>query len=428
MASAAIQPAPTPAPATPSEWHPATRVAFRFAFCYLGLYSMVVIGNVQGLFPYERLWHSIVPWVGQHILHLSQPITYFPSGSGDKTSDWVLLLCHLVISVVATAVWSIFDRRKEYTRLNEWLRVLLRYSAAWTMVVYGTVKVVKLQFPDPSLARLLEPLKDFSPMGLLWTFMGSSVPYNFFAGCCELLGILLFFRRTTTLGALLTAAVMANVAMLNFAYDTPVKLLSTHVILMCAYLAIPDLRALFDFFVRNKPAAPAAVRPLFAGRRMRLAAGITKTLFLVYLLVTSAIGMRQGAQQYGSGAPKSPLYGIWDVEEFTRDGATLPPLLTDKERWRRMITQQPNGITIQGMDDSRRFFAVRFDSAKSKIWSDDAQTELSLAWSRPDSGHLTLTGDVRGHLLTVRLKRMDETKTNLLGRGFHWVSERPFNR
>jgi hypothetical protein len=295
------------------------------------------------------------------------------------------------------------------------------------MVVYGSVKVVKLQFPDPSLTRLLEPLGSFSPMGLLWTFMGYSTPYNFFAGCCELLGVLLFFRRTTTLGALLTAAVMANVAMLNFAYDTPVKLLSAHVILMCAYLAVPDIRALFDFFVRNKPAAPSPVRPHFTSRRWRIAAGVVKTLSLGYLLVGSAVGMIQGVRQYGSSAPRSPLYGIWDVEEFTRDGETLPPLLTDKQRWRRMITQRPNGITIQAMDDSRRALAVRFDVAKSTFWS-DAQTDLSLKWSRPDAGHLMLTGEVQGHSLVVRLKRMDEMKTNLLGRGFHWVSEMPFNR
>jgi hypothetical protein len=216
--------------------------------------------------------------------------------------------------------------------------------------------------------------------------------------------------------------------MLNFAYDTPVKLLSVHVILMCAYLVIPDLRALFDFFVRNKAAAPAPIQPHFASRRMRIAAAVAKTLFLGYLLVGSAIWLSQGVQQYGSGAPKSPLYGIWDVEEFTRDGETLPPLLTDKVRWRRMVTEHPNSITIFGMDDSARPFAVRFYAAKSAIVSDYPQTALALTWSRPDADHLTLTGTVNGHQVVAQMKRLDESKTNLFGRGFHWVSERPFNR
>jgi hypothetical protein len=427
MASPALQLSPVPTPATPTEWHPITRVAFRFAFSYLVLYSLITMSNVEEHLPYERWSHSIVPWVGQHILHLGKPITYFVSGSGDKTSDWVLLLCHLAISVIAAILWSAFDRRKEYARLNEWLRVLLRYSVAWTMVAYGSAKVVKLQFADPSLGRLLEPLGDFSPMGLLWTFMGYSTAYNFFAGVCELLGVLLLFRRTTTLGALLTAGVMTNVAMLNFAYDVPVKLLSTHVILMCVYLLIPDIRALFDFFIRNKPATPAPVQPHFASRRWRIAAGVTKTLLLGYLLVGSVIGIRQGAKLLGSGAPKSPLYGIWDVEEFTRDGQTLPPLLTDKTRWRRFVTQRPNGVSLRSMDDSAHSYAVRFDISKSTILSDPAG-KLMLTWSRPDADHLTLAGTVDAHQVTARMKRMDDAKTNLLSRGFHWVSEMPFNR
>ena len=403
-------------------------MGFRFAFCYLGLYCLITLNNIDERLPYERLWHGIVPWVGQHVLHLSTPITYFVSGSGDKTSDWVLLLCHLVIAIVATVVWTLFDRRQEYRALNEWLRVALRFCAGWTMVLYGAVKVVKLQFPDPSLGRLLEPLGDFSPMGLLWTFMGYSVPYNFFAGVCELFGVFLFFRRTTTLGALLTAAVMSNVVMLNFAYDVPVKLLSAHVVLMCLYLAAPDMRALFDFFVRNRPAAPMPVTPPFVNKKWRIAAGIVKTLFLGYLLISNVLGVRQGIAQYGSGAPKSPLYGIWDVEEFTRDGQTLPPLLTDATRWRRFITQSPNGVSFRGMDDSSQGYVVAFNIPKSTIYSTNPQTPLTLTWTRPDADHLTLDGTAMFHHVSARLKRKDESKTNLWGRGFHWVSERPFNR
>jgi len=426
MASVAVSPAQT----TASHWRPITRVAFRFAFCYFGLYCLIAFQNVFDFLPYERMSQWFVPWVGQHVLHLSKPITYFISGSGDKTSDWVLLFCHLVISIVATVVWSIFGRRKEYTRLNEWLRVALRYALATTMFAYGSAKVVKLQFADPSLTRLLEPLREFSPMGLLWTFMGFSTPYTFCAGACELLGgVLLFFRRATTLGALVTAAAMMNVAVLNYAYDVPVKLLSTHLLLMCGYLLIPDLRSLYDFFIRNKPATPAPVQAHFATRKWRIAEGVVKALFIGYMVVVSAIGMVEGYHsRYGAAAPKSPLYGIWDVEEFTRDGQTLPPLLTDTARWRRFVTQIPTGINIRGMDDSMHPYAVRFDPAKSTILSSDPKTPLALTWSRPDADHLTLTGTVDGHQLAVRLKRMDVGRTNLLGRGFHWISEMAFNR
>jgi hypothetical protein len=41
-------------------------------------------------------------------------------------------------------------------------------------------------------------------MGILWTFMAASTGYTIFAGLAEAVaGLLLLFRRTSTLGALL---------------------------------------------------------------------------------------------------------------------------------------------------------------------------------------------------------------------------------
>jgi hypothetical protein len=64
-------------------------------------------------------------------------------------------------------------------------------------------------------------------MGLLWTFMGASAAYTIFTGLGELVGgLLLTTRRTALAGALVSAAVMTHVAVLNFCYDVPVKLFS----------------------------------------------------------------------------------------------------------------------------------------------------------------------------------------------------------
>ena len=151
-------------------------------------------------------------------------------------------------------------------------------------------------------------------------------------------------------------------------------------------------------------------------------------MFLGYLLITNVLGVRQSIAQYGSAAPKSPLYGIWDVEEFTRDGRTLPPILTEQTRWRKFITQQPSRISWRDMDDSPHSYEVRFDLSRSTIYGTDPKTSLTLAWTRPDADHLTLEGTVEGHQMSTSLKRIDDRKMNLWGRGFHWVSERPFNR
>src|SRR5262249_52265293 len=122
-------------------------------------------------------------------------------------------------------------------------------------------------FPGPGLDRLLQPFGDASPMGLLWTLMGASKLYNVFSGTAEMLGgLLLTLRRTTLLGALVSAAVLVNVVMLNFSYDVPVQLFSLHLLAMSLFLPLPDMRRLADLFLWNRPAPAARIEPLF-GRR-----------------------------------------------------------------------------------------------------------------------------------------------------------------
>ncbi len=93
------------------------------------------------------------------------------------------------------------------------------------MLSYGLIKVIPTQVPAPGPERWIEPLGEFSPMGLLWTFLGASSAYEIFCGLVETAGgVLLLFRRTAFLGALTSAAALSNVALLNFCYDVPVKI------------------------------------------------------------------------------------------------------------------------------------------------------------------------------------------------------------
>src|SRR5262249_27632670 len=191
---------------------------------------------------YVQMWHAIEVWVGKHVLHLSYPITVFQNGSGDTTSDYVQVLCFLVLCAAAALIWSVLDRKRtEYRKLSEWLRLYVRIVLGATLLSYGASKVIKTQFPPLFLSTLVEPYGESSPMGLLWSFMEYSAPYTVFTGAVEMLaGILLFVPRTSMLGALLGLAAMGNVFMLNMSYDVPVKLYSFHLALMSAFLLMPE--------------------------------------------------------------------------------------------------------------------------------------------------------------------------------------------
>ena len=416
-------------------WPVSLRIVFRFVFAYFVLYNLPfplnIIPNVEFVDRvYTSLWNSVVTWVGPNVLHLSNPITVLPSGSGDTTWNFVLVFCFFILAVITTVAWSLFDRsRPSYTRLYDWLRVYLRFSLGVAMIAYGTYKVIQSQFPPPSLDRLVQPFGDSSPMGLLWTFMGASRSYNFFTGASEMLGgVLLFARRTTLLGALISIAVMSQVVMLNFSYDVPVKLYSLHLLAMAIILTAPDARRLANVFLFNKAAEPAAPRPLFARQWLNRAAQALAMACLIAYVGVSLYASKKQADELSQG---SPLRGVWDVERFEVDGTARPPLLTDSGRWRRVIFDYPGMVAVQQMNDSRSRYRLELDTERRTLdlgKRDDPSWKAGLTYEQPDPTALLLTGILDGQQIRANLRRTDESQYLLTSRGFHWINEYPFNR
>lgn len=412
-------------------WTPRQRFTFRFVFAYFLLYLFPF--PLIDIEPYRKLWNTIVPWAGTHVLRLSYDVGALPRATGDSAFNHVQLLCFLILAVAATLVWTAADRRRaSHARLHEWLRVYVRYSLAVTLIGYGAYKVIKSQFQFPGLDRLVETYGDSSPMGLLWTFMGYSDSYTVFTGSAELLaGLLLFSRRLTTVGALVAIGVLSNVVMLNVSYDVSVKLFSMNLLAMAVFLLAPDIRRLTDLLVLHRPAAPAEIRPLFKARWMNRAGFAVRGVLLAYVLLYRLSDSRNLRALYGDTRPLSPLHGIYDVETFVRDRDTVPPLLTDSTRWRRVIFDGPAWASIRLMTDTTRRYAVTLDTTGKTLQLSPSfapARTIRLAYLRPDKDHLILQGTHGDDSIYVALRRFDESKFLLIRQGFHWVKERPVNR
>ncbi len=419
---------------SPPRWPLTQRIAFRFCCVYFVLYGLGPIGFVNfipGLGPaYERAWRQLVPWVAIHIFNLSGPVTVYPpsNGSGDSTLDYVHHFCYLVISAVAAVVWSILDReRRDYRTVHAWLRIWIRYALAITLFSYGFAKIFPVQFQPPGLGRLLEPLHSFSPMGLLWTFMGFSPAYTIFAGACETAGgLLLLFRRTTTLGALVSAAVLLNVVVLNFCYDVPVKLYSFNLLLMAVFLLVPDLDRLANVFVFNRPAKPSTTDSvLFTARPVRIASIVAKTLFIL-LILSARIGGSYSFWKSIHGRANPPLYGVWQVEKLVRNGKEVAP--ADSTYWRRITFEFPASMLIEMTDDSRDSFTTQYSPAAGEVrLSLPGQNDSNEFHYTGPEDRVTLTGRLLSDDLVIEMRRIDGGFL-LTHRGFHWINERPFNR
>lgn len=402
------------------------RVVFRFLFCYWVLYALPesgrisLVGWIPGtrylVQPYVAFWHAIVPWVAIHIFHVTgRAATYFRTGSGDTTLQYIHNLLYVVISVVATLLWSALDRRRaDYHNLDGWLRLVVRYTLAFTLFSYGFAKIFPLQFQPPYLSRLVEPYGDFSPMGVLWSFMGASMAYTIFAGASEVLGgLLLLFRRTTSLGAMVSFAVLLNVAALNYCYDVPVKLYSTNLVLMSLFLLAPDLRRLVDVLVLNRAAAPAELRgPRFERRNLRIAAMVFWALLVGYTLYNQISGGWEGYRETYITVKHPPLYGLYDVE-------------SGPAGWRKVMVSFPTAIGVRTNEDKVLSFPAEYDRDHSVV---TLNKQDRLEYSNPDTDHVELKGSLNNSPVTIRLRRIDTSKFLLLSRGFHWINEMPFNR
>jgi hypothetical protein len=433
-------------------WRASTRIAFRFVFCYLTLYTLYILAEEQVLFRYwvsgrltdsfsDPFWHHVVPWVGQHILHLASAITIFTNGSGDTTYDYVLILCELFVAGVATVTWSILDRkRSNYRILHGWLTFVVTLALALEMFSYGMDKLIPVQFGSLTLARLSQRVGELSPMDLLWTFMAASKPYTMFAGLAEVLaGILLLVPHLRTLGALVTIGSMSQVFALDMSYDVPVKLGSLHYLLMAVFILAPDMRRLLDVLVLNRTAAPRTFTPLSNRSWINRGTLILPVLLSVLSVSTLAhFSLKRYAAENPTAVARSPLYGIWIVDDFSATG--IPgPLLTDKlasdmnvglggDRWTELIFDAPGILLIHFSNGVLDYTQLTLDQVKNTVSvSDEADLNWKSDFAYQRTGdRLNLQGYINGNAVALKLHRLDLSNNRLTSRGFHWINESPF--
>jgi hypothetical protein len=417
-------------------WSATTRLAFRFCFLYFPLYSLAtqLSGDLfrlpglsfPGLGPLwpMRMWTI---WVATRVWHVRSPLAW-SGNSGDTNFFWVQTSWILALSLIGVVVWSVPDsRRTAYAALHNWLRLFVRFALAAEMLSYGMAKVIPSQMPAPSLVTLVEPVGNLSLQGLLWTSIGASKPYEIFTGFAEVVaGILLLVPRTTMLGAVLTLVSMIQVFVLNLTYDVGVKLISFHLIVMSLFLLAPDFERLASVFWFDRGAAPPRRQELFRterANRLALAAQVGLGIYLVVLYV--GISQRYWYGPGGEGRPKSPLYGIWNVERLAVDGDVRPSELNDYDRrWRRVIFDEPDIVVFQRTDDSLARYgssidaqsrAIALTKGASKTW------RSTFRFERPADDRLVLTGDMDGHAIRAELRLVDFDTFRLLNSTFRWV-------
>src|SRR5262249_44088999 len=158
----------------------------------------------------------------------------------------------------------------------------------------------------------------------------------------------------------------------------------------------PDAPRLVNLLILNRAAGPSTIPPLVRSVRGARALLAAQLLFGAYIVGVNFHSTGTAWTQYGGGAPKSPLYAIWNVEQMTIDGTMRSPLVTDYDRWRRVILQTTTGMVFQRMDDSFAFYGAKVDMDKKRIAvskAADKAWSASFAFDRPAQDRLLLDGE-----------------------------------
>jgi hypothetical protein len=270
-------------------------------------------------------------------------------------------------------------------------------------------------------------------MGLAWTFLGFSRGYNMFMGIAEVAAVLLLFRRTMTAGAIVTLMTTANVMAVNYFYDVPVKILSSTLVVMTLFLLARDADRLFTFFFTGRAVGlPVIQAPKTALLWVRPAGLAAKFLLIGYVVIFGFVQAQEMRRLYGDLKPQPRLYGIYDVDVdvFVRNNDTIP-LASDAARWKQFIVEWEGYARARHFTDSTSHFTSEIDTAKRSLklqLTHDNTAICRFDYEAPQKEQLVFRGRMYSDSVAIHMTRRDLTKSRLVGRGFHWVSEYPYNR
>lgn len=410
---------------TATTWTSTTKFSFRFSFIFI--LSFVFLKN-NGAFPLLQyinkpfvLWmQKLTPWFSEHILHYRYDYNIFTNGSGDTSYDWISLFILFLVALGGAILWTLLDKKSEnYNRCYYWLTVIVRYYIALMLINYGAIKLVHAQMPPPGLTRLMQPLGEFSPMGLAWTFLGFSKGYNIFMGIVEILSVLLLFRRTAVLGALITLATSVNIMTINYFYDVPVKLVSTALFLLSLFLLLPYIKTLYGLFFEEKYVRlPLIRRPAFNAMWKRKSVLFFKIAFLGIFAFQQFSSLLTVQKQISLYFKKSPLYGIYQIDRSDGPQTTLP------KDWHTIIFEYGESATIRDQYYQPVREQFQLDTSNSTVTLNRYVFDYKVA----ENGDVNLSRELNGKTEEIRFIKRDPATFELKKRGFNWIQEYPYNR
>ncbi|MDJ1506241.1 hypothetical protein [Xanthocytophaga agilis] len=340
-----------------SNWKEYQKIAFRIAFIFF--VSISIPNNAEW---YDHVIH--IDWTNLHYRDLYD-IARFGSGInffGNKIfgsqlngyANWVITL---LVSIGVGVIWTVVDRYrkpqpKEYNNLYYWLRAIVRYRAGIGIIGFGFTKLLPVQMPYPSVGLLNTNFGDLTAQKIYWLSIGIVPWYQVFAGVVEVLaGALLFFRGTTTFGAILLFGALGDIVFVNFAYDGGVHVYSSYFVLLSGFLLVQDIPRLYNLLILERLTIPVNYYPSFSQKWQKYTRAAIKVgvfyVFLILLFYLQYVNFKYDPYKQPSTKGVTALRGLYNVTEFKVNNQTIPYSPLDTVRWQQATFENWTTLTFR---------------------------------------------------------------------------------
>lgn len=350
-----ISPAPTPISPVTTSWTQSEKFLFRIAFLFF-----VTLSIPNNPSWYAALFH--IDWLRLNyrdiydIARFESGLSFSRTFFGSTLLGYAGWLWTLVFALAGAAVWTAIVRwrrteRREYNSLYYWLRVVVRYRAGIGIIGFGFTKLFPVQMPYPSLGLLNTNFGDLTAQKVFWLSVGIVPWYQVFAGIVECTaGTLLFFRRTTTLGAIMLLGALGDIVYVNFAYDGGVHVYSSYFVLLAAFLLAGDVPHIYRLLINEKLTIPTRHDPQLRKTWQRwtrlILKGGTFFIFIFLLLWLQYVNFRYDPYKQPAVAGVHTLRGNYIVSEFRINNRVLPFDPLDTVRWQDATFENWSTLTF----------------------------------------------------------------------------------
>ncbi|HSY61160.1 MAG TPA: hypothetical protein VK796_04745, partial [Cytophaga sp.] len=421
----------TSIPDNTSVWKGYEKVAFRIACIYLALLCLPLYGEWYKYL--SKLNITELNCRDLFIISTYRTIDFIKIDTESGRwgiASYVNLFIPFVIAVVGGTVWTLLDKKtKNYNQLYYWTRVIARYRVGIGIVAWGFRKLVPGQMVWPTTGILNTPFGDFQAQKLYWQSVGIVPSYEVFLGCAEFAaGFLLLFRKTTALGAALTAVVLGNIVIANHVYDGSVHVHSACYTIIALIILWRDLPNIWNLLVKEKDVLPKPFYPVITQAWLKYTRiGLITFVHVVFVALFFVLQIDDYVHA-PYRLPDTPgianTQGVYNVTEFKLNNKLRPYDPYDSLRWqdaifenwstlsfkvnRTAVMDQSNGggyskkdvertWELAGIGGGRRYFYYEADTVKHvlRLFNKNEKHKketLVLHYSKPTSTRVVLAG------------------------------------